>query len=277
MEGLNTSKNFVRREIAAVANLEVEELDGSNKGLSGKHEFFSSEGIVVITLHPEGCIKALTAEFLVTSDENAPDLTIGHDLSIKIARLRDAIRSYALMKANFQYEVGIYSGLGDSEREEVLHSRFGTFQSAPADNTVPTGYLPTGFPSTGLGCQVPRTDQQDSEAPVREAGFDEKSPLISSQLPVPLVTCKSGDTDKHLPSSTVSRATTVDVPSRVNQTGAVLPVSTAPIARNPKRQECITLRLDRPTIVACVAGLTGLILLSSLLSSYLVQRWGVSH
>lgn len=225
----------------------------------------------MIALRPEGCIQTLFEKFLVTSDEDAPDLTIGHDLSAKIARSRDAIRSYAAMKNHYRYEARLYSGLGDSESQEFPHACCRTLEPALADGRVQRGYL-----QPGANIRSPHIDQQGSEAQERVSRFDEKSPLISSQPPVRSVTRKSSNTDRHSVSSTASRAMTVDVSSQLNQTNGALPVSTASFARNQDHQDCPIRKLNRLTILLCVTGMIGLIILSSLLSSYLVQRWGVS-
>jgi hypothetical protein len=269
-EGL-TSRNFVRREIAEVAELEIEELEKSDEAISGQHEFFPPEGIVVIAVQPEGCIQTLLEEFLVTSHKDAPDLTIGQDLSAKIERFRDMIRSYQAIKDHHRYEGGFGSVLSDSNSRQLLSSRLLTSGSALVDEEPPMRYL-----QSALSLRSSNFGQQGLEIQERVPSFDEKTPLIARRLPISPDLRKPSEPNQHHLSSAVSRATTVDAAARVNQTGAVLPVSTAPIASVPETQDCVTLKLTQLSLLAYGIGMIVTILVVSLLSSYLVQRWGAS-
>src|ERR1700722_6410925 len=223
-EGL-TSSNFVRRELIEVAGLQVEELDKSNQALSGKHDIYPPEGLAIIAVQQEGCIQTLTEEFLVTSNKDAPDLSIGRDLSAKFEHFRNVIRSNQEMIDHYRYGSGLEPMSGNSESGLFLGPRNRTNNSV-----LPDEEPSRRWPYTPPSLRSPGIDQQGSEIPEGLAGADEKSPLITRRPPVSSEPHSSSDTNNHPLSSTVTRSRTTDAQVQVNQAGAILPVNTAPVA-----------------------------------------------
>lgn len=88
VEGM-TSVNYVRRDIAEAAGVEIE------------------QGRATITWHSEGWITTIESEFTVMSESTAPDLMIGHELHAKAERLRGIYWSYKALKHHYRYEAGL--------------------------------------------------------------------------------------------------------------------------------------------------------------------------
>src|SRR2546421_10667657 len=265
-EGL-TSSNFVRRGLTEVADLPVEKLDKSNQALSGKHDLYPSEGLAIIAVQPEGCIQTLFEKFLVTSDEDAPDLSIGRDLSAKFEHFRNIIRSHQEMIEHVLYEGGLEFVSGNSESESFHHPRNRTNNSV-----LPDGEPSRRYPYTPLSLQNPDIDQQGSEVPGRLAEVDEKSPLITRRrLAVGSEPQSSSATNNHPLSSIVTSSRTTDAQVQVNQAGALLPVSTGPVASGHEPSNCVILRLNIWNFV----GMIVVAISASLLTAYLVRRWNI--
>jgi hypothetical protein len=261
-EGL-TSSNFVRRELIEAADLQVEELDKSNQALSSNHDLYPPEGLAVIAVQPEGCIQTLIEEFLVTSNKDAPDLSIGRDLSAKFEHFRNVIRSSQEMIDH--YRCGLEFGSGNSESGLLLRPRNRTNNSVQPDEEPPRRH-----PYTPLS---PDIDQQGSEIPEGLAGVDEKSPLITRRrLPASSDLHSSSDTNNHPLSSTITRSRTTDAQVEVNQAGAMLPVSTVPVAFSHEPSNGVTLRLTMWNILGFGTGMIVFAVGTSLLTVYLVQR-----
>jgi hypothetical protein len=261
----------VRRDLTKYADLQVEELDQSNQVLSGKHDVYPSEGRVVIVVYAEGCIQTLTEEFLVTSDKNAPDLSIGRDLGAKFERLRSAIRSYPEMREHHRYEGGPECVSGNSELGSSLRPRNRTNNSLLPDEEPSRRY-----PYTPPSLQSPDIDQQGSEIPGRLAGVDEKSPLITRRrLPISSEPHSSSNANDPL-RSIVTRSTTTDAPVHANQTGTMLPANTVPVTSGHETSNDVILRLTKRNVLVCGAGVIFSIVVTSLLSVYLVRRWDIS-
>jgi hypothetical protein len=268
-EGL-TFSNFVRRELIEVADLQVEELDKSNQALSGNHDVYTPEGLAVIAIQQEGCIQTLTEEFLVTSDKDAPDLSIGHDLSAKIEHFRNVIRSNQKMIDHYRYGGGLEPVSGNSESGLFLGPRNRTNHSVLPDEE-PSRRRPYTPPSL----RSPGIDQQGSEIPDGLAGADEKSPLIPRRLPVSSEPHSSSDTNNHPLGSTVTRSRTTDAQVQADQAGAILPVSTVPVASGHEPSNSVILRLTIWSLLGCGAGVVVLTMSTSFLTAYLVQRWDI--
>jgi hypothetical protein len=266
-EGL-TSSNIVRKELVEVADLQVEKLDKSSQALSSKHDLYPLEGLAVIALQPEGCIQTLIEEFLVTSDKDAPDLSIGRDLSAKLEHFRNLIRSNQKMIDHYRYGGGLESVSGNSEPGLFL------LRNRINNSVLPDEEPSRRYPHTPLSLQSPDIDQLGSEIPEGLAGVDEKSPLITQRrLPVSSEPHSSSDTNNRPLGSTVTRSRTMDAQVQVNPAGAMLPVSTVPVAFSHEPSNGVTLRLTIWNLLGCGAGMIVLTMGTSLLTVYLVQRW----
>ena len=266
-----TSCNFVRRELIEAADLLVDELDKSNQALSVKHDRYSPEGLIVIAVQPEGCIQTLFEEFLVTSEKDAPDLSIGHDLSVKFEHFRNVIRSYPEMIEHHRYGGALESVFGNSESGSFIRPRNRTNNSALPDEEPSRRY-----PCTPRSLQSPEIDQQGSEMPGRLAGVDEKSPLITQRrLPVSSGTHSSSDTNNYPLSGTITCSRTTDAQVQVNQAGAMLTMSTVPVASSHEPSNDVILRITIRNLLGYGAGMIVLTTGTSLLSAYLVRRWDI--
>lgn len=256
-----TSCNFVRRELIEATGLLVNELDKSNQALSAKRDPYPPEGLTVIALQPEGCIQTLIEQFLVTSDKDAPDLSIGPDLSAKFEHFRNVIRSHQEMIEHHRYGGGLEFVPGNPEPGPFIRPRNRTNNSARPDEEPTIRY-----PYTDI-------DQQGSEIPGRLAGVDEKSPLITRRrLPASSELHNSSDTNNHPLSGTIACPRTTDAQVQVNQAG---PMTTAPVASGHEPSNGVTLRLTMRNLLGCGAGMIFLTMGTSLWSAYLVRRWNI--
>lgn len=231
LEGV-TSTDYIRRDIAEAADLEIEELGGGHTSLSGQDDFFPHEGCVVIAWQSEGWITTLTSEFVVTSNPQAPDLMIGHALRAKAECLRNMYRSYKALSHHYRYEAGLVHTPNHSLSSHALRSLHPKEESEGPDSPG------TGYPLVTVSPRSRKPRQQRYGVQGRyhrnnRDGLDEDSPPTPQPLSVKSEPIKSSYSDNSPKVASMNRPTTTDRQTLFGQTTSTLRLSDALVACDP--------------------------------------------
>ena len=179
----STSVNYIRREIAEKAGLEIEETIGARANKYSQTDLFQHEGHTIATWASEDWITTLVSEFVVTSDPNAADLTIGLDLRAKSESLRKMAWSYEALENYCRYEAGLVHGPSGPRSPHSLRSR-------PL-NVEPKGPRPAEESHSYIAAGNQRLNVEQSHSRFngrihhnRDADLDEASSLTTPPLSV---------------------------------------------------------------------------------------------
>ena len=231
LEGM-TSTDYIRRDIAEAADLEIEELSGGNASQSGQGDIFPHEGRVVVAWQSEAWISMLVSEFVVTSNPQAPDLMIGHTLGTKAECLRNMYRSYKALNHYYRYEAGFVHAPSLSVSPHALHPLH------PNNETGRPDSLGTGYPLVAVDPQSHNLEQQCYGVRGRYHynsgdGLDEESRPKPQPLSVKSEPIKSSYSDNSPKVASMNRPTTTDRQTLFGQSTSTLRLSDALVASDP--------------------------------------------